>query len=247
MGQETEAIGDRSTAMGRNTKAIGDYSTAMGTNTLARGNYSTTMGGGTLARANYSVVIGRLNDTSATSSPSTWVDTDPLFIIGNGSDYDNRHNAVLVNKNGEVYFPDVYGDEVGTTNLDLYIDDSGKIGYVTSSLRYKRKINTMEDISWLYQLRPVNFIYKNDKSETNQYGLIAEEVEKINPLFVSYNQEGQVETVHYSKLVTPMIKALQEHEKKILEQQNIIENQQSRIDRLEELVDKILESSEPEP
>ena len=98
----------------------------------------------------------------------------------------------------------------------------------------------MEDIDWLYQLRPVNFIYRNDESDIIQYGLIAEEVEKVNPLFVSYNQEGQVETVHYSKLITPMIKALQE-------QQKTINDLQSEVDRLEKLVNRMLESNEVKP
>ena len=83
----------------------------------------------------------------------------------------------------------------------------------------------MEDVGWLYQLRPVNFEYKNDNIGIKQYGLIAEEVEKVNPAFVSYNKEGRVETVAYSKLVTPMLKALQE-------QRAIIEKQGKEIERL---------------
>ena len=153
----------------------------------------------------------------------------------------------MVYKNGEVYLPNVYGDEVGATYLDLFIDNTGKIGYEPSSRRYKNKINTMEDVGWLYQLHPVNFHYNSDNTGTKQYGLIAEEVEKVNPLFVSYNQEGQVETVRYSKLVTPMIKAIQEQESRILEQQNIIEEQQSRIAALENKMDRLLKVIELEP
>ena len=84
----------------------------------------------------------------------------------------------------------------------------------------------MEDVSWLYDLRPVNFVYNSDNSETKQYGLIAEEVEDVNPLFVSYNDKGEVETVSYSQLVSPMIKALQE-------QQQLIEELKARIEVLE--------------
>jgi len=97
----------------------------------------------------------------------------------------------------------------------------------------------MEDIGWLYQLQPVHFTYRNDISETQQSGLIAEEVEKVNPLLVSYNQENQVETVQYSQLITPMVKALQDHEKKIHAQEMLIEDQQSRIDQLEKMVERL--------
>ena len=73
----------------------------------------------------------------------------------------------------------------------------------------------MESIDWIYNLRPVNFNYKTDETLTKQYGLIAEEVENVNPLFVSYNNNGEVETVLYSRFVTPMLKALQEQKDEI--------------------------------
>jgi hypothetical protein len=103
----------------------------------------------------------------------------------------------------------VYNTTVGATNRDLYIDNTGIIGYLSSSKRYKDNIQDMEDISWLYELRPVNFTYKNDGGKAKQYGLIAEEVEEVNPFFVSYDEEGLPETVSYSALVTPLLEAVQ--------------------------------------
>ncbi len=194
------------------------------------------MGNQITARAYNSFVIGRYNDAIITSSLTFWVGEDPLFVIGNRNSDPTRHNAVMVTKEGEVYLPDVYWDAVGAAYGDLLIDDTGKIGRLTSSRRYKKDINTMEDINWLYQLRPVNFIYKNDNTETKQYGLIAEEVEEVNPLFVSYNKEGEVEVVSYSKLVTLMLKALQEQEKQIDELKSENEDLKNRLSKLEELL-----------
>ena len=68
----------------------------------------------------------------------------------------------------------------------------------------------------------MTFRYKEDKSNSKQYGLIAEEVLEVNPDFVSYNENNEPETVSYSHLITPMLKAIQE-------QQEIIENQQEQI------------------
>jgi hypothetical protein len=140
---------------------------------------------------------------------------DNLKIYGRGILYSYGPWLVINRDNGEIRMPQVYGDGVGSSYRDLYIDNTGKIGYVSSSRRYKKEIRNMEDVSWLYRLRPVSFIYKNDETGIKQYGLIAEEVEQVNPLFVSYNEKGQVETVSYSKLVTPMLKALQEQQKEI--------------------------------
>lgn len=108
-----------------------------------------------------------------------------------------------------------YQGIVGSTPRDLYVDSNGKIGYVSSSSRYKADINNLGNIEWLFKLRPVNFTYKNDIQDLQQYGLIAEEVEKVNPDFVDYNHAGQVETVSYSKLISPMLKAIQDQQKEI--------------------------------
>ena len=224
----TIASGTYSTAMGDYNEATGMASTAMGGGTNAIGNYSTSMGGHTEVESYACLGIGRYNFVSSSYTPDSWVATDPVFIIGNGTSSASRHNAVLVRKDGAVYFPDVYGDALITIfpYRDLYISSTGQIGYLASSLRYKKNISSMEDVSWLYQLRPVNFVYNSDNSETKQYGLIAEEVEDVNPLFVSYNEKGEVETVSYSQLVSPMIKALQE-------QQQLIKELKARIEVLE--------------
>jgi hypothetical protein len=141
-------------------------------------------------------------------------------------------DRLVIDQNGEIKIAAVYSDIVGTTNRDLYIDNTGKIGYISSAYRYKKQITDMENIDWIYNLRPVNYVYKSDKKRIKQYGLIAEEVEEVNPLFVSYNEEGEVETVSYSMLITPILKALQEQEKKNLKQQQIIESLELRVEQI---------------
>ncbi len=119
-----------------------------------------------------------------------------------------------------------YNITVGATNRALYIDNTGSIGYLSSSKRYKTSIVSMEDVSWLYSLRPVNYILKNDNTKQKQYGLIAEEVDLINKSFVSYNNSGTPETVSYQLLITPMLKAIQQ-------QQEEIQSLLSRLDKVE--------------
>ncbi len=111
---------------------------------------------------------------------------------------------------GVVRFDEAYGYSVGTTNRYLRIDNSGYVGVVLSSERYKENISDVDNVDWLYSLRPVNFNYVNDTNKKEIYGLIAEEVEQVNPSFASYNKEGRVETVNYEDLITPMLKALQD-------------------------------------
>ncbi|OFY73305.1 MAG: hypothetical protein A2275_03240, partial [Bacteroidetes bacterium RIFOXYA12_FULL_35_11] len=132
-----------------------------------------------------------------------------------------------------------YSTTVGATYRDLYIDNTGLVGYVSSSLRYKKNITDMENVDWLYDIKPVNYNYKNDPSNTKEYGFIAEEVEKINPLFVSYNPDGSVETVQYSKFISPLLKAIQDQKKEIEELKTINNYKNSEIDKLKAEIEYI--------
>ncbi|MBL7960007.1 tail fiber domain-containing protein [bacterium] len=113
-GYQSSALGASSTAMGVYSVASGVYSTAMGYNsvsggvgsfaigygTRAAGYFSMAMGHLSTARAYSSVVFGRYNDT--TGNAISWINTDPLFVIGNGSSDNARSNAMTVLKNGRV-------------------------------------------------------------------------------------------------------------------------------------------------
>ncbi len=102
MGYITTASGSGSTAMGSETIASGSSSTAMGYATSASGFGSTAMGESTTAGSSNSLAIGRYNDSIAGANKTAWIATDPLFYIGNGSDANNRHNAMTVLKNGKM-------------------------------------------------------------------------------------------------------------------------------------------------
>ena len=67
-----------------------------------------------------------------------------------------------------------------------------------SSKRFKKDISTMEKASEaILSLRPVTFHYKTDTKGTPQFGLIAEEVAKVNPALVLPDKEGKPYTVRY--------------------------------------------------
>ena len=90
----------------------------------------------------------------------------------------------------------------------VYIDANGQLGMMPSSRRFKNAIHTMGPVSErLMQLRPVTFRYKaaaQNGTHPLQYGLIAEEVAKVYPDLVQYDQAGKPLTVYYH-LLTPML------------------------------------------
>lgn len=102
---------------------VGNRSVAFGLNTIATGSYSTALGNRTYAESYASTAIGTYNIGGG--NPTSWVGTDPLFEIGNGtstiSGIETRNNALTVLKNGKVGIG--YNSETPTQALDV----SGKI------------------------------------------------------------------------------------------------------------------------
>jgi len=134
MGGMTQASGTGSTAMGYYTFGSGNYSTAMGDNAVARGEASSAMGNRTISRPYASVAIGRYNDTiCSVNGFQNWVDSDPVFIVGNGSDHAYRKNAFTIYKNGSAYIQGSLGIgvsipserfEIGGTNSKVYLNST---------------------------------------------------------------------------------------------------------------------------
>jgi len=122
---------------------------------------------------------------------------------------------------GDLYVEQAYTANIGgDPNADLLITTSGRFGTSSSSERYKKNIEDMGDINWLYNLRPVEFDWKelNQAGETaHGYGLIAEEVVSIKPDLTTYVSDPEnpkadpiVNGVTYSKLIPFLLKAIQD-------------------------------------
>lgn len=105
------AYGPNSFATGAG-EASGYFSTAI-SGGLAIGEWSTAIGLGTMARAYGSLAVGRFNVDEG-GDATQWIETDPLFVIGNGTggDFDpaRYRNAFAVYKNGDVKIPKRQGD-----------------------------------------------------------------------------------------------------------------------------------------
>ena len=102
MGMGSTASGVNATALEGST-ASGDYSTATGRWSIASGKYSTSTGYQTTAPAYAELTLGQFNVGSyATGGDTTWIDTDPILEIGNGMDASHPHDALLLDKGGNL-------------------------------------------------------------------------------------------------------------------------------------------------
>jgi hypothetical protein len=108
---------------------------------------------------------------------------------------------------------------VAVTGKQVFINSNGQLGILASSARYKRDIQVMGESSRrLFKLRPVTFHYNFDPHGEQQYGLIAEEVEKVYPELVTRDEEGKVDSVQYHQLIPMLLNELQ-HQQQTLEAQ----------------------------
>jgi predicted ribosome quality control (RQC) complex YloA/Tae2 family protein len=95
------------------------------------------------------------------------------------------------------------------------VSNTGQLGTVASSERFKKDIATMNQASeGILSLRPVTFHYKTDTKDTPQFGLIAEEVAKVNPALILPDKEGKPYTVRYEAVNAMLLNEfLKEHRK----------------------------------
>jgi hypothetical protein len=107
---------------------------------------------------------------------------------------------------------------VTTANNDaipVVIDSAGQLGTSSSSARFKKEIKPMDQASEaILGLKPVTFHYKSDKTDTPQFGLIAEEVAQVNPDLVVRDADGEIYTVRYEAVNAMLLNEfLKEHRK----------------------------------
>jgi trimeric autotransporter adhesin len=119
--------------------------------------------------------------------------------------------------------------------VTVVVDGTGgigdqKLGYLSSSRRYKEDIKPIVKTSkTLFDLKPVSFRAKGDPARVRHYGLIAEDVAKINPDLAVYNPQGQPETVRYDAVNTMLLNEFLKEHKKVEEQQATIAELKSTV------------------
>ncbi len=155
MGRDAEAIGDQSVALGAFSRAIGRYSLASNYVSDAEGDYSTAIGRYAIAKSYAEVAIGAYN-TNTGGSPTNWNTSDRIFVIGNGTNSNNRKNAFTVFKDGTVAVGNItHGDIKGKLHVD-----GGVSTYFSSYayLNYLGDVNTIGNQTNPYSIYATNRI-----------------------------------------------------------------------------------------
>ena len=144
--------------------------------------------------------------------------------------------------------------DVTTQNADaipVVIDSSGQLGTASSSRRFKKEIKPMDKTSEaILTLNPVTFRYKSGKTDTAQFGLIAEEVAKVNPDLVVRDKNGDIYTVRYDAVNAMLLNEFLKEHQTVQQQGATIARLEKQIDALTAGLRKVsaqLEVSKPAP
>jgi hypothetical protein len=143
-------------------------------------------------------------------------------------------NAAGADVSNTTWIANVYAvtTQSGTT-APVVVSDTGQLGTVVSSERFKKDIATMDKGSEaVLSLRPVSFHYKTDTKDTPQFGLIAEEVAKVNPALVLPDKEGKPYTVRYDAVNAMLLNEFLKEHGKVEKLQAAIVQQQKQIEAL---------------
>ncbi|MFZ0687858.1 MAG: tail fiber domain-containing protein [Terriglobales bacterium] len=211
----------------------GIWNTATGASALYfnGGNYNTATGGGALSGntsggLNTAVGVSALqqnqtgsNNTALGASAGYNVTTgsNNLEIGNEGTSSDN--DTIKIGVQGtqtSTYIAGIHGATVAS-GVEVVVDSAGQLGVKTSSARFKDEIKPMEDASEaILALKPVTFRYKKnlDPQGIPQFGLVAEQVEKVDPDLVVRDEKGQVFTVRYEAVNAMLLNEfLKEHQR----------------------------------
>ena len=164
-------------------------------------------------------------------------DRSSLHFGTRGSDGVQRR--MIIGDAGVITMSNVYGRAVGTTKRAVYVGDGGDLGYDSSVREHKMDITSLSDVSWVNDLNPVSFYRRNQnedgtygktKNGNIEYGLIADEVEKVNKDFVFYNKDEDgnesLAGVEYRQLMIPMLKKIQELEAELQDLKDYVDHKQ---------------------
>ena len=181
----------------------------------------------------------------------------------------DESNTIRIGRLGiqtKAFMQGIHGATVAS-GATVIVGSDGRLGTIDSSARFKDEIKPMDTASEaILALKPVTFRYKKelDPEGIPQFGLVAEQVEKVNPDLVARDDGGKVYTVRYEAVNAMLLNEfLKEHhqvqeqgrkleaqDRQIQEQRATIAKQQEQIEGLNTGLQKVsaqLEASKPAP
>ena len=206
--------------------------TALGSNALfflTTGDNNTAVGhdaGVNLTTGNNNTALGRSAGANLTTNDSNNIDIG--FNVGGVA---GESNTIRIGNFDitDTFIRGISGATIATGGA-VFVASDGHLGTITSSRRFKEDIKPMDKASEaLFSLKPVTFRYKKeiDRTATLQFGLVAEDVEKINPDLVVRDENGKVNSVRYDQVNAMLLNEFLKEHRKVRELEATLARQQN--------------------
>jgi hypothetical protein len=143
---------------------------------------------------------------------------------GGNNVYIGANTVGVAGESNTCYIASIWG-QTSVDALPVLINSSNKLGTLTSSKRFKEGICPMDKASEaIFALQPVAFHYKKeiDPARRLQFGLVAEEVEKVSPDLIVHDKEGKPYSVRYDQLNAMLLNEFLKEHRKVQEQETTI-------------------------
>jgi uncharacterized coiled-coil protein SlyX len=236
-GFDNTAVGEQAlteNTTGYDNTAIGYY--PLWQNTTGRLNVaigSLTLSGNTTGKNNTAIGVSAARSANGNNNIALGYQAGGnLTTGGNNIDIGNQGvageaNTIRIGTVGVQNTTFVAGISGATvpTGVAVIVDTDGHLGTITSSVRFKDDIKPMDNASKvILALKPVTFRYKHDLDPAGipQFGLVAEDVEKVNPDLVARDEQGKPYTVRYEAVNAMLLNEFLKEHKKVQEQEATI-------------------------
>jgi Chaperone of endosialidase len=161
-------------------------------------------------------------------------------------------NVPAANASNTCFIGNIFGVTTGMDAVSVVVDTNGQLGTVASSRRFKRDIQPMDKTSEaILSFKPVTFHYKNDPAGAGpQFGLVAEDVAKVDPDLVVRDKNGEIYTVRYDAVNAMLLNEFLKEHRTVQEQQVEIDVLKAELKQQRALIQKVsaqLELSKPSP
>jgi hypothetical protein len=141
--------------------------------------------------------------------------------------------ALGANVDNSCYIGRIFGAGVSGGSVAVFVGSDGRLATNVSSRRFGQDIEPMEKASEaILALNPVMFHYRSDKTNTAQFGLIAEEVAEVNPDLVVRDKDGELLSVRYDAVNAMVLN-------EFLKEHHIVQEQGATIARLEKQIEAL--------
>ena len=198
------------------TNTTGSFNTVIGsTADVSASNLTnaTAIGAKALVAASNALVLGQINGINGATANTN-------VGIGTTTPLDRLHVEGII-RVGSL-------GAAGSTSLCRNANE--QISTCSSSLRYKTNISPfLSGLNLITRLQPISFTWKD--GAMRDLGLGAEDVEKVEPLLVTYNAKGEVEGVKYDRVAVVLLNAVREQQIQIQQYQQQAAQQQEQLRR----------------